>query len=77
MMMGFGVGHGFGWMMGAGGLLLMAIVVGLLVRVGGMAGRDRVRASLPPTPQEELKFRLARGEITPDDYEELRAHLRD
>ena len=28
-------------------------------------------------PLTQLKMRLARGELTPDEYEMLRAHLRD
>ncbi|NMP21566.1 SHOCT domain-containing protein [Sulfobacillus harzensis] len=66
------------WIMGLFGLLILAGVIVLIVWA--------IRALLPPRSSEpwrsndplaQLQLRLARGEITPDVYEELRAHLRD
>lgn len=80
-MMGFGGGGGLAgmWLMGLLGLLMVA---GLIVVVVWA-----IRALLPPRPAAtpspgtdplaHLQLRLARGEITPNEYEELRAHLRD
>ena len=80
-MMGFSVGGGFAgmWIMGLFGLLILAGVIVLIVWA--------IRVLLPPRPSDpslrstdplnQLQLRLARGEITPDEYEELRAHLRD
>lgn len=78
-MMGFGGGGGLVgmWLMGLLGLLMVAGVIVLVVWA--------IRALLPPRlavapstdPLSHLQLRLARGEITPDEYEELRAHLRD
>ena len=81
MMMGFGVSGGGVWMgvMGLFGLLVLGGVVALIfgaMRAAFPANRaGSVSASADPLAQ--LKLRLARGEITPDEYEELRAHLRD
>ncbi len=80
-MMGFGGGSGLAgmWLMGLFGLLMVAGLIVLVVWA--------IRTLLPPRSAESrspsadplvhLQLRLARGEITPDEYEELRAHLRD
>jgi len=65
---------GWGWGWGLLMLLLVVAVIGLVVwliirttqRAGGHP-RDRAR--------EILAERLARGEITPDEYRELSKHL--
>lgn len=79
-MMGFGFGGGWATMgiMGAFGLLILAGVIVLIVWA--------IRVLLPPRPSDtssraidplaQLQLRLARGEITLDEYEEIRAHLR-
>lgn len=80
-MMGFGVGGSVAgmWAMGLFGLMVFVGVIGLIVwaiRAWGPANRlGPPNASVDPVT--ELQLRLARGEITPDEYEELRAHLRD
>ncbi len=74
--------HMVGWGWGAGpvtGILIMAGVVVALVWAFRAARPGRLH-SLPPNlsdPLHELQMRLARGEITSDEYEELRAHLRE
>jgi uncharacterized membrane protein len=52
--------------------------------IGGAVAFGLVRWALRPPqviapmdPLTEAKRRLARGEISPDQYEEIRAHLRD
>ena len=60
------------------GLLLLAIVIGLAVYLGIRATQTREpREPRQPTPRERLQHRLADGEITPDEYCEREAVLRD
>jgi putative membrane protein len=80
-MMGFGGGGSLAgmWLMGLFGLLMVAGVIVLVVWA--------IRAVLPPRPAAapspatdplvHLQLRLARGEITPDEYEEIRAHMHE
>ncbi|CAB1129826.1 SHOCT domain-containing protein [Candidatus Hydrogenisulfobacillus filiaventi] len=79
-MMGWVWGNAFGgwWWMG---LLHLAWVTGIILllvwAVPRILRRSGGPAETPPAdPLAQLKLRLARGEITPDEYEELRAHLR-
>lgn len=80
-MMGVGVGSGLAgmWIMGLLGLLTLAGVIVLIVwaiRTLIPANRSRVTDG-SGDPLTQLQLRLARGDITPDEYEELRSHLRD
>ncbi|PSR30391.1 MAG: hypothetical protein C7B46_17985 [Sulfobacillus benefaciens] len=80
-MMGFGVGGGLAgmWIMGLFGLLILAGVIVLIVwAIRALIPANRPGPSAAAVdPLTQLRLRLARGEITPDEYEELRAHLRD
>ena len=80
-MMGFGGGSGLAgmWLMWLFGLLMMAGLIVLVVWAIHTLLPPRSAGSLSPStdPLVHLQLRLARGEITPDEYEELRAHLRD
>ncbi len=80
-MMGFGVGGGLAgmWIMGLFGLLILAGVIALIVwAIRALIPANRPGSSAAAVdPLTHLRLRLARGEITPDEYEELRAHLRD
>lgn len=74
-MMGYG-GFGLGW--GFGGMLVMlgciALVVGLVLLAAWAVGRARPTgaatpmAAAQPDPIELLRLRLARGEITVDEF---------
>ncbi len=67
------------WLMGLFGLLFLGGIVWLLIwTVRTLFSPNRL-ASTPASADalSELKLRLARGEITPDEYETLRAHLQD
>lgn len=78
-MMGYGVSGGLGWMwiMGLFGLMVLAGVVVLVIWAVRALWPDH-RATMPSNePLAQLKLRLARGEISPDEYESLRAHMRD
>ena len=60
--------NGGGWWMAGGGLLfvvLLGVVVALLFARGSEPPRDR---TLPARPEEILRERLARGDITEEDY---------
>lgn len=68
-------GIGWGWIPMAIMMLLVWgsliwLGVALLRRIGthNRAAMDAPVAPLPPTPQQILAERLARGEIEPDDY---------
>ncbi len=79
-MMGFGVGGGLAgmWIMGLFGLLILVGVIVLIVwAIRALIPANRPGPSAAVDPLTQLQLRLARGEITPDEYEELRAHLRD
>lgn len=78
-MMGFGTGGGSAsmWIMGVFGLLIAIGVIALVAwAIRSLVPRSRVSAT-GTDPLTQLQLRMARGEITPDEYEELRAHLRD
>lgn len=68
--------------MGAGGWLFMAVLWLVLIAVVVWAvanlfpGRSGREESVPERPEEILDRRLARGEIDPQTYDELRAKLR-
>ena len=76
-----------GWENGMGGvwwvlmivfwLLVLASIVWALTRIfaSGSAGGERGQ-SVRDTPEDELDRRLARGEIDPEAYREIRATLR-
>ena len=60
------------------GLLLLAIVIGAAVYLGIRATQTREPREPPQlTARERLQQRLADGEITPDEYYEREAVLRD
>ena len=67
---------GMGGMGGMGVMMLVGLLlIGVVVYVGVRAAKTReLRA---PTARERLQHRLADGEITPDEYYEREAVLRD
>ncbi len=70
MMAGWGYGRSFGWFGGPGVLTLLLLVVGVVLLVLAFTRREHPDGAL-----EILKQRLARGEITPEQYEELKKTL--
>jgi putative membrane protein len=79
-------GPGIGWgemiCVGAVGLVLLAgliaLVIWLLTSASSRGGSSIGGRSTPPkTPMEILKERYARGEITQEEYLEMREHLRE
>ena len=57
------------------GLLLLAVVIGVAVYLGTRAAR--AGGPSEPTAREMLRQRLARGEITTDEYYERESALGD
>lgn len=83
-MMWWGNGFGWGWMI-FGGLAMLLFWGGLIALVvlavraftgaGQPANLARPPASTPDTALETLKARYARGEITKEEYEDIRRDL--
>ncbi|RME61235.1 SHOCT domain-containing protein [Candidatus Parcubacteria bacterium] len=75
-MMGFGLGMGvFGLaLMGLfwGGLIALAI---WLVRLLFPGGQTSPPPTVPPSPLEVLHARYARGELTEEEYQQIRQTL--
>jgi putative membrane protein len=74
---------GWGGAMLCGGTLgllvlvaLIVVVVLLLTRSSARSGKAADRPATQ-TPMEILKERYARGEITREEYQEMREHLRE
>ena len=77
MMMGYGYGWGGGlWMLG-GFLLLVGFIVLVVWAVTRLApgGRPPTQEPPRPTPNEILRERFARGEITEADFEQAKKVL--
>ncbi|MDA1215269.1 MAG: SHOCT domain-containing protein [Chloroflexi bacterium] len=77
--MWWGYDGGMGWWVVFGGLWMLffwGLIIGLVVwsvnRVTGSHGNGR---SVEETPREIARKRLARGEITTEQFEELRKTL--
>ncbi len=72
----WGFHDGMGWWMVFGGIWMLAfwaLIIGLVVwGVNHVARRDSTRDD---APLEIAKRRLARGEITREEYEELKKSL--
>ncbi len=73
---GFGMGYG-GWLMVFFGLLVVAGLVVLIVWAVNRPWGAGEPLRVPQDPETVLKLRLARGEITPAEYEDRIQHLRD
>lgn len=70
MMTGFDAGVGFGgWLWVIGGVALMVTLIGLVI------GALQRRGEPSEEPRLILKDRLARGEISPAEYEQARRLL--
>jgi putative membrane protein len=81
-MHGWNPGMGWGTMICGGilGLLILAALVVIVVLLFTRTPTERGEASSRPaskTPMDILKERYARGEITKEEYQEIREHLRE
>lgn len=72
MMYGHGFGLGWMWFGGVLLLLILAALIVLIVRASGTGGTPR---QTPPTAagsaRQIAEERLARGEITPDEFRQI------
>lgn len=71
---GYGMGHGFGWifMIFFWGIIFIIIFYG--VKYLSKNSTDKGNGQ---SPEEILKRRYAKGEISKDEYEEMKQVLRD
>lgn len=76
----WGYPDGFGWWMVFGGMWMIvfwAVVIGLIAwGVSRVTGGRNSQSSVSDTPLEIAKKRLARGEITKEQYEEIEETLK-
>ncbi|MDO8952488.1 MAG: SHOCT domain-containing protein [Draconibacterium sp.] len=66
----WGMGHGYGWIIG---LIVLVVIIAVIV-----SAMKHKRKSLRPkynSPQDILKTRYAKGEISKDEYDEKRNHI--
>jgi putative membrane protein len=65
-----GWGMGFGWIVG---LIVLVLFIGLIVN----AMRQKKNSARPKynSPQDILKIRYAKGEISKEEYDEKRRHI--
>jgi putative membrane protein len=64
----------FGWVGMLIGLMILILFVVIVFNLFGMSNRKMPDRPLE-TPLDILKKRYANGEITKDEYEEMRVHL--
>jgi len=64
-------------------LLVLVGIIAAVVGLGGFAGRNRLDSSAPPgqlqtkeTPEDILRARYARGEISQAEYVQMQAALK-
>jgi putative membrane protein len=77
----YGQGFGWGWMW-FGGIVLLLILAALIVLIVRLfVAGDSSRVTMPPTPTSSARQiaeeRLARGEITPDEFRQIARALED
>lgn len=70
------ISDGMGWWMLAGMLVELLIVIGVVVAAAVCLGRPRLDRR-PEDPLEIAGRRYASGEITRDEYEQVRRDLSD
>ena len=81
VMMMFWYDHDMGWWgyagMGIGMVLFWALVVAGIVALVVFVSGDRQSQQQPPSPEQILAARFARGEISETEYRDRLAVLRD
>ncbi len=80
-MWGNGYGMGWGWgmwlLMGVGMIAFWVVVIFVIRALLPGRGGSKDAAAARPDPLTLLKERLARGEITPEEYEQRRRLIVD
>jgi len=67
---GWGMGDGYGWIIG---LIVLVAFIGVIVSV--MQRRKNSDRPKYNSPLDILKTRYAKGEISKDEYDEKRRHI--
>ena len=67
---GWGIWYGYGWLIG---LFILVVVIGVIV--SALQHRKNSNKSKYNSPQDILKTRYAKGEISKDEYDEKRNHI--
>jgi len=67
---GWGMGYGYGWIIG---LIVLVAFIGVIVSF--MQRRKNSDRPKYNSPLDILKTRYAKGEITKDEYDEKRKHI--
>ena len=62
-------GMGYGWIIS---LIVLVVIIGLIVNAVKKKNSDRPKYN---SPQDILKTRYAKGEITKEEYDEKRRHI--
>ena len=65
-----GMGNGYGWIIG---LIVLVVVIGVIV--SAMTHKRKTTRPKYNSPQDILKTRYAKGEISKDEYDEKRNHI--
>lgn len=63
------------WLMILGGILATGLVVALVLGIVWLARRSTRSVASTETPLETLKRRLAEGEVTPEQFENMKRQL--
>ena len=66
----WGMGYGYGWIIG---LFILILVIGLVL--SALQRRKKSNISKYNSPQDILKVRYAKGEISKDEYHEKIRHI--
>lgn len=69
------MGFGFLWLLLLGGVLVAVLFGGLGLLSGRNSSGWRLRGQHQPTARQVLDERFARGEISVDEYETIRAQI--
>lgn len=80
MMYGNGFGWGWMWFGGVVLVLILAALIVLIVRASMTGSCSRVGSGTPPSPgsaRQIAEERLARGEISPDEFRQIARALEE
>ena len=66
----WGMGNGYTWIII---LVVFIVIVGLII--SGVSRRKNSNKTKYNSPQDILKIRYAKGEISKDEYDEKRRHI--
>ena len=65
-------GHGYGWIIW---IIALFVIIWIVIRIAN-AGQNRRTDSSGETPQDIIKKRYARGEISKEEFEQMKKDLK-